>query len=154
MNNGKIQHGGRQRGLAAVEFAIILPLMLLLILATAELGRAFYLSNTLAKSVRDGARYVADNAIEGTTGQIDLDGTLVSETRNIVLYGSIGGGTPLLQDFAPGDIAVTQVDVIHVQVSASYNFTPIFNRIPTFGLGAGDIELNFPLQATVTMRAL
>ena len=49
----------RQRGLAIVEFAIVLPLLLLLSLATTELGRALYQQDTLNKAVRDGARHLA-----------------------------------------------------------------------------------------------
>jgi Flp pilus assembly protein TadG len=48
-----------QKGVAIVEFALVLPILLLLTLMTTELGRAIYQYNILTKSVRDGARYLS-----------------------------------------------------------------------------------------------
>ena len=48
-----------QRGVAIVEFALILPFLLLLTFITTEFGRAIYQYNTLTKSVRDAARYLS-----------------------------------------------------------------------------------------------
>jgi hypothetical protein len=144
----------RQHGLAATEFAVILPVMLLLMLGTAELGRAFYLNNALTKAARDGARYLATNAIDGTTGVIDITTEVETTTKNLVIYGDPKTGTPLLENFTPADITITPFDAVHVQLSAVYNFTPLFSRIPTFGLGSGDIQLNYPLRTSITMRAL
>ena len=39
-----------QRGVAIIEFVITLPLLLLLLLATAEIGRALFQYNTLTKA--------------------------------------------------------------------------------------------------------
>ena len=153
-----IKQKSRQRGLAAVETVIILPILLLLMLATAELGRAFYLSNSLAKMVRDGARHISANATKGDSGIIDpTDADYInaeSVTKNLIVYGTpTGTGNVLLPGFLTTDVTVTVVDPVHVQVNAVYNFTPIFAAIPTFGFGA-DILINFPLTASVTMRAL
>lgn len=53
---------GRQEGVAAIEFAILVPLMMLMVFGITEFGRAFYQYNTLAKSVRDGVRYLSTQA--------------------------------------------------------------------------------------------
>lgn len=143
-----------ERGLAAVEFAIILPVVLLIMLATAELGRAFYQDNTLAKAVRDGARYLADQAIDGTTGVIALDTTKQSQTKNLVIYGNTAGtGAPLLPGLAPEQITITSPDPLHVHVSAAYPYQPIFASLPGFGMTA-DISTIMTLSAATTMRAL
>ena len=55
----------RQRGATLVEAAVVLPLLALLFVGTGEVGRAFMQYNTLAKSVRDGGRYLATYALEG-----------------------------------------------------------------------------------------
>ena len=47
----------RQRGVAIVEFALVLPLLLLMTFVVTEYSRALYQYNTLTKSVRDAARY-------------------------------------------------------------------------------------------------
>ena len=49
----------RQKGVAIVEFALILPFLLLLTFITTEFGRAIWEYNTLTKSVRDAARYLS-----------------------------------------------------------------------------------------------
>ena len=41
-----------------MEFAILLPVLLLIVFGITEFGRALYSYNTLVKSVRDAARYV------------------------------------------------------------------------------------------------
>jgi Flp pilus assembly protein TadG len=46
----------RERGTALIEFALILPLLLLLTVAAVDLGRAFYVKNMVEQSAREGAR--------------------------------------------------------------------------------------------------
>ena len=48
-----------ERGAAAVEFALVVPLLLLLVLGIAEFGRAYNVSSTLASAARTGARTMA-----------------------------------------------------------------------------------------------
>src|ERR1700687_3319868 len=48
-----------QRGTAIVEFALVLPLLLLLTMTTTEFGRAIYQYNTIVKSLRDATRYLS-----------------------------------------------------------------------------------------------
>jgi hypothetical protein len=45
------------RGQSMVEFALALPIFLLLIFGLIDLGRAVFVSNQLAEAARDGARY-------------------------------------------------------------------------------------------------
>ena len=144
-----------QRGLAAVEFVFVLPFMLVLVLVSAEFGRAFYQYNTLTKTVRDGARYLADNSLIGTTGIIDITGE-ESNTQNLVVYGNrLGNGQPLLSGLVPGDITVVQLDSKHIRVSVTYVYLSIFGvPIPRFGQGIGAIATNFTFTAQSSMRAL
>ncbi len=62
----------KQLGIATIEFAICAPLLFFLMFATAELGRAIFQYNTLVKAVRDGARYVVNNASVGTTRVVNI----------------------------------------------------------------------------------
>lgn len=149
---------GRHRsiGLAAVEFAIILPVVLLIMLATAELGRVLYQYNTLTKAVRDGARYLSSEAINGSTGLIDLDATKLLQTRNLVVYGNIAGtGTSLLPGLAPGQIVIPDppTNPQHINVQANYPYQPIFASLPGFGL-MSNISTAWILSAATSMRAL
>lgn len=45
-----------ENGAAVVEFALVLPILLLIIWGIIEIGRAFYTINIAASSVREGAR--------------------------------------------------------------------------------------------------
>jgi Flp pilus assembly protein TadG len=48
-----------ERGAAAVEFALVVPLLLLLVLGIAEFGRAYNIESVLAGAAREGARSMA-----------------------------------------------------------------------------------------------
>ncbi len=148
--------GRRCRGNAASEFAIALPFLLLLMVGSAELGRMMYSYITLDKAVRASARYVADHALDGSTGLILISADVASSARNLVVYGApaIGDGEPLLDGLSGNDVTVQAIDNIHLQVTASYQFTPLFSHIPTFGFTQQDISLEVTLNSAVTMRAL
>ncbi len=48
-----------ERGASAVEFALIVPLLLVLVLGIAEFGHAFQVQGTLSAAAREGARVMA-----------------------------------------------------------------------------------------------
>ncbi len=48
-----------ERGAAAVEMALVLPVLLLLLLGIVEFGRAFQVQATLAAAAREGVRVMA-----------------------------------------------------------------------------------------------
>jgi Flp pilus assembly protein TadG len=68
----------QQRGAVLAETAVVLPLLIFLVLLTAEITNAFVDHNTLTKAVRNGARHVASNAVLGTTGVVQLQPQLYS----------------------------------------------------------------------------
>src|SRR5687768_8127054 len=68
----------KQHGVALVEFALILPFLLVLSIITFEFGRAIWQYNTLTKSVRDAARYLS----------LQTPGTKIAEARNLMVYGT------------------------------------------------------------------
>jgi len=144
-----------QRGIAAIEMAITLPVLLLLLVGTAELGRAFYQYNALTKSIRTAVRYLADHAIDDTSGIVQLTAEKQTTVKNLAVYANAsGGGDPVVAGLDAADVTVTQVDSSHFEVTASFNYQPIFLRIPTFGYSASDVDSGLTLTASVTMRAL
>jgi len=76
-----------QRGLAMVELALTLPLLVLLMLAFAEFGRMLFQYNSLQQASRDAGRYAASQAWNATLGTLDLNAALVSQTKNVAVYG-------------------------------------------------------------------
>lgn len=86
----------KQRGVAMVELAIVLPLLLAICFAITEFGRAIYTYDTLAKSARGAARYLTTQAA-GAGHPI---------ARNLVVYGNPAGtGTPLMPGLNSSNMA-------------------------------------------------
>lgn len=50
---------GREKGAVAVEFALVLPVFLVLVLGIFEFGRAFNIQVSLSQAARESARYAA-----------------------------------------------------------------------------------------------
>lgn len=138
-----------------VEFAAVLPLILVLILGVTEMGRAMVQYNTLTKAVRDGARYAAAYALLGSTGTVNINTQLQTEVRNLVVYGNTGGtGSPMLIGLVPGQVSIVDAGGGEVRVDANYPYQPVTGpTLQTFGLGSST-PLAFNMQASVSMRAL
>jgi hypothetical protein len=79
----------QQRGVAAVELGLLLLLLVTLAFGVAELGRAAYQYNAIAKGVRDAARYLSQQT----------PATAIADAKNLVVYGSL---TNTGQPAAPG----------------------------------------------------
>jgi Flp pilus assembly protein TadG len=58
----------RQEGAAAVEFALILPLFIVLLLGLIDFGHLFYVVNTMTNAAREGARRGAVKATPAFAG--------------------------------------------------------------------------------------
>ncbi|MES2299561.1 MAG: TadE family protein [Pseudomonadota bacterium] len=65
-------------GVAAIEFALLLVVLVPIAFGTTELGRAFFQYNTLVKAVRDGARVLSSAS----------GGANLAEARCVTLYGN------------------------------------------------------------------
>lgn len=57
---------GANRGNAVIEFALILPLLLLMVFGITELGRAIMTVNVLTQAAREGARVAAVAGADST----------------------------------------------------------------------------------------
>jgi hypothetical protein len=135
----------RQVGAALVEFALILPLLLLLTFITTEFGRAMYQYNTLTKSVRDAVRYLS----------IQTPGTHLIEARNLMVYGNTAGtGTPLALGLTTSHVpdptwqtagANPVINTVTVRIQG-YTFNSLFPNV--FGISFGNIPFN-PISATM-----
>ena len=135
----------KQRGLAAVEFAIVVPVMLFLMLATAEIGRVFYHYNTLTKAVQTGARYASKPLM--TTNQLtNIDAAFKQRIKNFVVYGNEnGGGATMLAGISAANTnVVISSDVanktITIEVSYVYNFA-VLSDLPFIGYAIPTLTL-------------
>ena len=150
-----IHPASRERGLAMVEFAIVLPAILLIMFGVTEMGNAILRYNSLTKAVQDGARHASAYALLGTSGSVLIDAQLEAEIRNLVVFGNIAGsGTPLLDGLTPSQVEISVPGPELIRIVATYPYVPGFGiRLPTFGSGTGP-SLAVDLSASVTMRAL
>jgi Flp pilus assembly protein TadG len=113
-----------ERGTQLVEWALVLPILLMLLGATAEFGCFMYTYSTLAKATRAGARYVVSQP----------PGTGIAETKNLVVFGNTAGtGTPVVAGLDATKVAVTPnlapngtTDTVKVSIT-SYTYQPIFD---------------------------
>ncbi len=70
------------RGAAAVEFALLLPLLLIILVGMVEFGRAISQSNALERGLRAGASFAARS-------DIFFDAITVQKINNLVRTGGI-----------------------------------------------------------------
>ena len=139
----------KQTGVALVEFALVLPLLLILTFIVTEYSRALYQYNTLTKSVRNAARYLSI--------QTPFDTTKYPIAKNLVVYGNpAGSGTPLAIGLTTAQVpdpdwkpegAAPKINTVTIKISG-YTFIPLVASV--FGLNFGNLTYA-PISAT--MRA-
>ncbi|NRB38771.1 MAG: pilus assembly protein [Pseudomonadales bacterium] len=147
----------RQKGLAIVELTILLPILLLLFMATAELGRLIYTYNTLTKQLEHGARFLSQKNYQGIAGDADN----VAALKAMIVYGHVdinnaASAEPIVVGMTVDDIDVNMVagENLYFKVDINYTYRPIFaDSIATFGLG-DPINIALPLNSSVVMRVI
>jgi Flp pilus assembly protein TadG len=73
-------HRGHRRGIAAVELALLLPFLLMLLLGTWEVGRMLQIQQSLTNAAREGGRQASTGLL--TNSQVEQ----VEDFRWISLY--------------------------------------------------------------------
>lgn len=136
-----------QRGLAAVEFILVLPVLLMLSVLVIDVCRAFIQYTEVNKALQNGARY----AVVDTYGTLDFD-SIADETniKNVVVYGTpSASSTPVIDYIAVEDIVITPPTSTNktVTLSATYNYVPIFATLPF-----SNSSLQFSIGASASMR--
>ena len=122
----------RQRGAALIEFAFVLPLLILLTVAAVDFGRAFYVKNVLEQSAQEGVRSFAVRAVSDS-----------ATVRNRVLEVANAAGVTVTSLSLQGPDASKQVRVT-VRGEFNWIFPGVFNL---FGAG-------FTNPMTLTGRAV
>jgi len=153
------------RGSPAVEMALVLPLLLILMFGSIELGNYFMNEHSLAKAVRDGARFAARQSFDNYPDCGAPTTTLRDTTRQVVMTGYLSGGSVLTPNIEADDIDVGTSctttaggeDMLGiyrdrangaqiVTVSASVAYRPIVGSFGFTGIG---LSLNASSEAAV-----
>lgn len=134
------------RGAVAVEFAILLIPLLLLVLGAAEFGRVLYQYNTLVKSVRDSVRHLSH--LNPTSS--DYPDTQI-EAKCLAVYGNTGcSGDTLLPGLTASMVSINPI-VTTTSTGASITLVEVritgytFNFLldPRTLTGGGDESITF-----------
>jgi Flp pilus assembly protein TadG len=72
--------GRRQEGAAAVEFALIIPVLMLLLLGGMDLAHAYYIEHVITNASREGARYASRYTVATTDPSSSAISTYVKTT--------------------------------------------------------------------------
>jgi Flp pilus assembly protein TadG len=75
----------REAGAVAVEFALILPIFLALVLGIAEMGRAFNIQVSLSEAARQASRYAAIHCSEATYAPSSAQAAGVAAAPSVAL---------------------------------------------------------------------
>jgi Flp pilus assembly protein TadG len=146
----------RARGVAAVEFVVSVPLLLIVMLIAAEVGNLFVKYDTLSYSIRNSARYVSQHAFGETPGKIDLS-KAINPGKFLAVYGTdIQGDTPVLPAFSVDDVNVLDAGGGNIEVSATYTYQPLLGDLlppirPMLEPPGGG---GFKMRVSVTMAAI
>jgi Flp pilus assembly protein TadG len=143
-------HGRRfarnEKGGTLAELAILIPFLVVMLAAVAELGRLFQTYTTLSKSTRAAARYLSNVAYTGAE---------IEKAKNVAVCGKTNctGIEPAAKNLTTDNIVVTaegdvgNPNTITLTIT-DYNFQPLFNL---GRLLQADSFTNLPIGSSTTM---
>jgi Flp pilus assembly protein TadG len=88
-----------KRGVAAVEFALVLPLLMLLVLGGLDWGFYFYVTQIVTNAAREGAREGSLEITNATLAQTNATNT----ARNFINLAGLNGGLATISSTAVGN---------------------------------------------------
>lgn len=141
-----------RRGSQFVEFAIVVPVMVLMLAAGTEFARFFYYYSTLDNAVRAGARHACKWERNASW--------TYPETSNMVVYGDYSDTSqgPILPGLATSNVvvqangpSVNNIDSVTVKI-VNYQYQPMFNLGTWTGIPS--LSMSVPMNASATMHQL
>lgn len=149
-----------ERGTQMIEFALLLPFLIVLFASAVEMGRMFYTYTTLQKSTEVGARFLSTQQLASgnyATGDVNI-------AKNLVVCGvpssaadGCSGQPPVVTNLAIGNVAVTNpgsaLGPRYVTVTVTYDYQPLVFNLGNM-TGSQALSLNFTFTPSIKMRYL
>ena len=110
----------RRRGQALVEFALILPILLLVLVIAIDFGRLFYLYVGINNGAREGAAYGADNSTSPTS--VDDITTRVRQELGLSATDTSVAVTMQCSPDCYTSLTISQPHTIRVTASTTFSF--------------------------------
>jgi Flp pilus assembly protein TadG len=143
-----------ERGTQMIEFAFLLPFLILLFAGAVEMGRMFYTYTTLQKSTEVGARYLSTVFVSG--GAYSASDTTAA--TNLIVCGnatSCSGKTPVASNLTSSNVTITPpgtaIGTRYVTVKVTYAYQPLVFDLGSM-TGVSQLSLNFTFTPAITMR--
>lgn len=121
--------GRRQSaGQSLVEFALVIPIFLLLLFGLIDIGRLVYINNALAEAAREGARW---GSVQTRSQTLAARATIASHTSASLTAVPNPTVTVTCQDGAGTSLTTCSgTDILVVQVSSPVSmFTPVIAQL-------------------------
>jgi len=157
VGNARVQQRySRQQGGALVDLVKILPLIILLFVITAELGRVVLDIHSLGKAQRNAVRFLAAHTSAGQvpwqTSSVDLTEDYALQARNLLVFGNTAGrGHRLLPGLSPESVEILTPDRDSVKLVVELQYQPrVLELLHLFGI-ATDLKTHYPINSSVTM---
>ena len=159
-----------EQGSSIIELAIVFPILLLLFIGAAELGRLFYTYTTLSKATMVGARYLSANR-DAVNGTATAKTNALTEAKNLVVCGvksnvanACDSETPIVPGLTTANVLVCNnfstpcspalaagpVRYFRVEIQ-DYTYAPGVFNLSTMS-GAASSAIYFPLKPGTETR--
>lgn len=161
-----------QKGAAGAEMALMVPLLIILMFGSFEMGHFFWSEHKVVKAVRDGSRFAArqpftkfacsQSGILLGDGSNNLDTALIDNIKNLTRTGTVSGTGPVkIRGWTNTQVTVTVscpatavstgiykglTNAPRVTVAATVPYPSLFGAL---GFDASAINLNAQAQSPV-----
>lgn len=118
-----------QKGLSAIEFAVTIPLIFILMAGVIELGLGLVQYQTLTKLVQNGARYGAteiyfEYGVDAAAAQEKIRCVVVTGSTSDLSAGCGDSENKPLEGLNEGDVTVTE-NGDYINVTADFHYSPL-----------------------------
>lgn len=148
--------GAGARGQSMAEFALVTPVLLMLVLVTLDLGRLFYSYVTITSAARVAANYAGANPFADWSAPDYQDRVLAEGLGSLESFCEVPSPavpTPVFSDSAVDDNPTAADIGDRAEVTITCEFSPV---TPVLGSVLGDLELEasaaFPIRQGALSR--